>query len=251
MLIKDGVWEGPFVELEYSEMGPRGCAGRVHMWKCPACGRHYYSSRDDWSSYEKEIDIERVQSKVLFLPTHKGGAVETRSGKHRVWPEVSGFVVAKWFRFVPAAFANAIQHTHAIATFKSPEFAYERTLIANEVEKLNVPQRVCPQCYAKQIKNDPQSVKIDSYFFRPTENPRIFSPNQPRVKQATFKDIRIFESTRVTPEDAKVLYRDYRWGGLGVLLVEGDAVELYERTFDGPHTARFENTKFVEFARVL
>jgi len=251
MLIREGVWEGPFVELEYSEMGPRGGAGRVHMWKCPACGRHYYHADCDWTSYEKELDIERVQSKVLFLPTHKGGAVETRSGKHRVWPEISGFVVAKWFRFVPAAFANAIQHTHAIATFKSPAFAYERTLIANEVEKLNVPKRVCPRCYAEQIENDPKSVKIDLYFFRPTESTRFYSPNQPRVKQATFKDIKVFESTQITPEDTKVLYRDYRWGRLGVLLVEGDAVELFERDFDGPRTARFENTEFVEFARVF
>ncbi len=187
-----------------------------------------------------------------FSPPTAGMGYEARSGKHYLTPHVFSFKVARMIsQFVPAAFANAIQHTHAIATFKSPEFAYERTLIANEVEKLNVPQRVCPHCYAKQIKNDPQSVKIDSYFFRPTEKPRIFSPNQPRVKQATFKDIRVFDSTRVTPDDAKVLYRDYKWGRLGVLLVEGDVVELYERTFDGPRTARFENTEFVEFARVL
>jgi len=252
MLIREGVWDGPFIELQRSLFGPRGGAGIVRMWRCPACGTHYYHAERYWESQEKELDPERVEGEVLILPTHGGHGLRSASGKHYLTPHVFSFKVAKYLQFVPAAFSKAVLCNNEIATFKHPHCAYEHTLVACEMKQLDVPQRVCPRCYAEQIENDPKSVKIDLYFFRPTESTRFYSPNQPRVKQANFKDIITFESTRVTPEDARVLYRDYRWGRLGVLLlVEGDVVELYEQTFDGPRTARFENTVFVEFARVL
>ncbi len=44
MLIKEGVWEGPFIELQRSLMGPRGGAGMVRMWQMPRV-RHALLSR--------------------------------------------------------------------------------------------------------------------------------------------------------------------------------------------------------------
>jgi hypothetical protein len=237
MLIKEGVWEGPFIELQRSVLGPRCAAGRVHMWQCPACGTLYYHADPHWTSHENEVNIERIRSSVLILPSCLSDRckIETRSRKHHVWPGVFEFAIAKRFRFVPTDFLEAMSGVYAIATFKSPKFAYERTLIANEVEKLNVPKRVCAHCYARSFKSDSMASLSGSYFFRPLadhQTPRIYSPTQPRVEVIDPSQLWSFD---VKPRGVKVLLRRYSWGHLGTIIAPKAPIIVNDVIFEAKH----------------
>ncbi len=248
MLIKKGLWEGPFIELQRSLFGPRGGAGLVRMWRCPACGTHYYHAKRYWESQEKELAperVEHVEGEVLILPTRGGHGLRSASGKHYLTPHVFSFKVVEYLQFVPAAFSKAVLCNNEIATFKHPHCAYEQTLVACEMKQLDVPQRVCSRCYATMLIKDPNSAEVRYFHFRATETPRIYSHTQPGVIEVSMKEEPLYYFDEIKPAGVRALVRRYRWGVLGVLISEEGHVEVrYER-----EKATF-NAKFVEFVRV-